>query len=177
MALVGALRAPPSNELFPSSEQSRDVQQMIMRVVMHPSRDWISAKGQSELGDGTIDFGGASDGLDGRDRLISSFTSAAKIVAVTHRQLVFWNWPSGTWQMRQVFVDRIELFIAHSSDWLPRHFLAEFMAVGINAGTHRGDELLKLPSLHKTKIGPERPKLSGHTTGQLGAVARTAILI
>ena len=43
-------------------------------------------------------------------------------------------------QMRQVLIDRAELFIAHSSDWLPRHFLAEFMSVGINAGTHRGEE-------------------------------------
>src|SRR5258705_12381648 len=79
--------------------------------------------------------------------------------------------------MRQVLIDRAELFIAHSSDWLPRHFLAEFMSVGINAGTHRDDELLKLPSLYKIKVGPKRPKLSGHATGQFGAMARTAIRI
>ena len=79
--------------------------------------------------------------------------------------------------MRQVLIDRAELFIAHSSDWLPRHFLAEFMAVGIDAGTHGGDELLKLPTLHKIKVRPERPKLTGHATGQLDAMARTAILI
>ena len=85
--------------------------------------------------------------------------------------------PSGTGQVGQIFIDCAELFIAHSSDRPPRHFLAEFMAVGINAGAHRGDELLKLPSLDKIEIGPERPKLSGHATGQLGAMARTAILI
>ena len=73
--------------------------------------------------------------------------------------------------MGQIFINCAELFIAHSSDWLPRHFLAEFMAVGINAGTHRGDELLKLPSLHQIEIGPERPKLTRHAAGQLRAVA------
>jgi len=79
--------------------------------------------------------------------------------------------------MRQVFVDRIELFIAHSSDWLPWHFLAQFMSVGINAGTHRGHKLLKLPSLYKIEIGPERPKLARHTASQMGAMARAAILV
>jgi hypothetical protein len=76
--------------------------------------------------------------------------------------------------MRQVLVDRIEFFVAHSSDWPPRHFLAELMSVGINAGTHRGDKLLKLPPLYKIKVGPERPKLAGHATGQFGTMARTA---
>src|SRR6267142_306792 len=79
--------------------------------------------------------------------------------------------------MCQVFINCGELLIAHSSDWLPRHFLVEFMSVGINAGTHRGDEFAKLPSLYKIEVGSERPKLSGYATGQLGAMACTAILI
>jgi hypothetical protein len=79
--------------------------------------------------------------------------------------------------MRQVLVDRAELFIAHSSDRPPRHFLAEFVAVWIDAGAHRGDELLELPSLYKVEVGPERPELSRHATGQFGAMARTAVLI
>ena len=79
--------------------------------------------------------------------------------------------------MRQVLVDRAELFIAHSSDRLPRHLVAEFMAVGVDAGAHRGDELLKLPSPHKIEVGPERPELPWHAAGQLRAMARAAILI
>ena len=39
-----------------------------------------------------------------------------------------------------IYRPRAEFFIAHSSDWLPRHFVVEFMSVGINAGTHRGEE-------------------------------------
>src|SRR5260221_4286235 len=80
-------------------------------------------------------------------------------------------------QMRQVLINRAELFIAHSSDCPPRHFLAEFMSIGIYAGTHRGHELLKLPSLYKIEVGPKRPELSGHATGQFSPMAPTAILI
>ena len=77
--------------------------------------------------------------------------------------------------MRQVFVDRIEFSIAHSSDWPPWHFLAEFVSVGINTNARRGYELLKLPCLDKIEVGPEQPKLSGNTTGHFGAVARAAM--
>jgi hypothetical protein len=60
-----------------------------MWAVIDPSRDRIRAESQNQLGDGTIDFIGAGDSLDGSARLISSFTSAAKIIAVTHRQLLY----------------------------------------------------------------------------------------
>ena len=40
-------------------------------------------------------------------------------------------------QVRQELVDCAKFFIAHSSNRLPRHLLAEFMPVGIDAGSHR----------------------------------------
>jgi hypothetical protein len=43
--------------------------------------------------------------------------------------------------------------------------LAEFMAVGIDAGAHGGDEFLELPSLYKIEIGPERTQLTGYAAG------------
>ena len=80
--------APASNEPAPRGpEQSRDVQQILLRVVIDPSRDRICAKSQNELGDGTIDFADAGDGFDGRARLISRFIPAAKII--THRHSLF----------------------------------------------------------------------------------------
>ena len=90
LAVAGVLRRPCFKRACSAgSEQSRDVQQILIRIVIDPSRDRIRAKSQNELGDGTIDFAGAGDGLDGRARLISSFKSAAKVIAVTHRQLRF----------------------------------------------------------------------------------------
>jgi hypothetical protein len=60
MAVAGVLRRPCfKRACSEGSEQSRDVQQIIMRVVIHPSRDRIRAKSQNEGGDGTIDFAGA----------------------------------------------------------------------------------------------------------------------
>jgi len=79
--------------------------------------------------------------------------------------------------VRQIFIDRPEIFIGHSPDGLPRHLLAKFMAVGIDTGAHGGDEFLKLPSLYKIEVGPERRQLAGHTAGQFVAVAGAAILI
>src|SRR5712664_3355594 len=70
--------------------------------------------------------------------------------------------PSGIRQAHQIFIDRPEFFVAHSSDRPPRHLLAEFMAVGIDAGAHGGDEFLEFPSLYKIEIGSERPKLARH---------------
>jgi len=35
-----------------------------MRVIIHPARNRISAKGQNEFGDGTVDFTDAGDRLD-----------------------------------------------------------------------------------------------------------------
>src|ERR1700722_19463668 len=51
------------------------------------------------------------------------------------------------------------------------------MAIGIATGAHGGDEFLKLPSLYKIEVGPERRQLTGDTAGQLVAVAGAAILI
>ena len=79
--------------------------------------------------------------------------------------------------MRQIFIDRAEIFVGHSPDGLPWHLLAKFMAVGIDTGAHGGDEFLKLPSLYKIEVGPERRQLTEHTAGQLVAMAGAAILI
>jgi hypothetical protein len=68
-------------------------------------------------------------------------------------------------QVRQIFIDRPEFFIGHSSDRPPWHFLAELVAVGIDAGAHGSDEFLELPSLHKTEVGSERRQLTGYTAG------------
>jgi hypothetical protein len=60
-----------------------------------------------------------------------------------------------------IFIDRPEFFIAHSSDRPPRHLLAEFVAVGIDAGAHGGDEFLKLPSFYKIEVGPSGASCPG----------------
>ena len=52
-----------------------------------------------------------------------------------------------TGHMRQIFIDGGQFVVIHSSNRTPRHLLADFMAVGIDAGAHRGDELGKLPVL------------------------------
>jgi hypothetical protein len=80
-------------------------------------------------------------------------------------------------QMRQIFVDRTEFLIIHSSNRPPRHLLAEFMTVGIDSGTHGCDKFLQLPSLYKIEIWPNRRHLTGRAAGQLFAVATAAILI
>src|SRR5262245_17266722 len=179
VAVAGALRRPRfKRTCSEGSEQSRDVQQILMRVLIDPSRDRIRGKSQNELGDGTIDFAGAGDDPDGRIRLISSFSPAAKIIAVTHRQLLFLKTsPSGIGQVGQIFINRPELFIAHSSDRLPRHFLADFVTTRVDPRSHRRDEFLKLPSFHKIEVGPERAKLTRHAAGQLCAMASATILI
>lgn len=68
--------------------------------------------------------------------------------------------------VRQIFIDSLEIFIGHSPDGLPRHLLAEFMAIGIDAGAHGDHEFLKFPSLYKIEVGPERRQLTGNTAGQ-----------
>jgi hypothetical protein len=47
-------------------EQSRGVPQILMRVVIHPTRYWISAKGQNERRNGMVDFGFAGSRPDAR---------------------------------------------------------------------------------------------------------------
>jgi len=42
------------------------VQQILMRVVIHPARYRIGGKGQNERGDGMVDFGVAGNGRDAR---------------------------------------------------------------------------------------------------------------
>src|SRR5260370_26570126 len=69
--------------------------------------------------------------------------------------------PSSIRQLRQIFIDRPEFFITHSSDRPPRHLLTDSMAVGINPGAHGGDELLNLPALYTFRFGPNRPDLPG----------------
>jgi hypothetical protein len=44
---------------------------------------------------------------------------------------------------------------------LPRHLLAECMTVGIDAGSHRGDEFLELPFLTRSRSGPIGPSRPG----------------
>jgi hypothetical protein len=39
--------------------------------------------------------------------------------------------------------------------------LAEFVAVGIDAGAHGGDEFLKLPSFYKIEVGPSGASCPG----------------
>jgi hypothetical protein len=42
------------------------VQQVLMRVIIHPARYRIGAKGQNQRSDGMVDFGIAGDGYDSR---------------------------------------------------------------------------------------------------------------
>jgi hypothetical protein len=77
----------------------------------------------------------------------------------------------------QVFVDGCQFLIIHSSDRTPRHLFVEFMAVGVDAGAHGGDELGKLPVLDEIEVGPKRPKLPRHASGQITAMAFATILI
>src|SRR3974390_3387408 len=62
-AVVGALRCPSLKRVFPEgSEKSRCVEQILMRVVIHPARDWVGDKGWNQSGDRMVDFGVAANG-------------------------------------------------------------------------------------------------------------------
>ena len=64
-AVVGALRAASFKGVFSEgSEKSRYVQQILMRVVVHPARYRVGDKGQNQSGDGMVDFGVAANGGD-----------------------------------------------------------------------------------------------------------------
>src|SRR6516164_4152447 len=64
-AVVGALRCTSFKRVFSEgSEKSRYVQQILMRVVIHPARYWVGDKGQNQSGDGMVDFGVAANGRD-----------------------------------------------------------------------------------------------------------------
>jgi hypothetical protein len=77
----------------------------------------------------------------------------------------------------QIFIDCGKFLVIHSSDLTPRHLFADFMAVGINAGAHGGNELSKLPALDEIEGGSERPQLPRHASGQITSMAFPAILI
>ena len=63
--------------------QPRDVQQALMRVVIHPARDWVGGKGQNQSGDGMVDFGVAANGRDSR-------------MCHVHRDVPVWSWSART---------------------------------------------------------------------------------
>jgi hypothetical protein len=174
-AVGGALRCTRCKRAFSKrSEQSRDVQQILMRVVIHPARDRISAKGQNEPGDGAVDFGGAGNRRDsnlafpGVQRFKGHLIQLLlQLLARTIGRRPSFRRPIARClvrrscqevlrarQVRQIFIDRTEFFIAHSSDRLPRHLLGELMRVGIDADAHAGHEFLELPSLYKIEVGP-----------------------
>src|SRR5215471_13163757 len=56
-AIVGALRCTSFKRVFPEgSEKSRYVQQILMRVIIHPARNWVGGKGQNQCRDSMVDF-------------------------------------------------------------------------------------------------------------------------
>ncbi len=63
---------------------------------------------------------------------------------------------SGIGQMRQIFIERAQIVVAHAADHLPRHLLADFVSVGIDAGAHDGEKLFELPFLDEMQVGSER---------------------
>jgi hypothetical protein len=64
---AGALRCSCFKRASPEgSEQSRDVRQIVMRVIIHPARYRIGGKRQNQRGDGMVDFGVAGNGRDAR---------------------------------------------------------------------------------------------------------------
>ncbi|MHC2791191.1 hypothetical protein ACVINZ_000203 [Mesorhizobium jarvisii] len=66
-AVAGALRSSCLKRAgSESSEESRDVQEVLMRVMVYPARYWIAAKGENKRGDGMVDFSFAGNGRDGR---------------------------------------------------------------------------------------------------------------
>jgi hypothetical protein len=65
--VVGALRCAFFKRVFSEgSEKSRYVQQILMRVFIHPTRYWVGDKGQNQSGDGMVDVGVAANGRDFR---------------------------------------------------------------------------------------------------------------
>jgi hypothetical protein len=50
----------------------------------------------------------------------------------------------------------------HPSERTPRHLFAEFLAIGIDARPHGGDEFRKAPLLDEIEITSERPDLPRH---------------
>jgi hypothetical protein len=79
--------------------------------------------------------------------------------------------------MGEILVDGGQFVIIHFSDRTPRHLFADLMTVGIDASTHGCGEAGQRPVLDQIQVGSERWQLPGHATGQLLAVARTAVLI
>jgi hypothetical protein len=66
-AIAGALRSSCFKRAGSESlEESRDVQEVLMWVMIDPARYWIAAKGENERGDGMVDFSFAGNGRDGR---------------------------------------------------------------------------------------------------------------
>jgi hypothetical protein len=83
-AVVGALRCASFKRAFSEgSEKSRYVQQILVRVVIHPARYWVGDKGQNQSSDGMIDFGVAANGRNSRRCHI-------------HRDIPVWSGSAGT---------------------------------------------------------------------------------
>jgi len=77
----------------------------------------------------------------------------------------------------QIFVERGQFFVIHSSDVTPWHLLSQLMAIWVRASAHCGDEFLPLPLLDQIQPGPDRGDLTWLTAVQISAVAFAAILI
>ena len=83
-AVGGALRSASFKRVFSeSSEKSRYMQQVLVRVVIHPTRYWVGEKSQNQSGDGMVDFGVASNGRDSQGCHI-------------HRDVPVWSWNATT---------------------------------------------------------------------------------
>src|SRR5215469_13702358 len=83
-AVVGALGCASLKRVFSQgSEKSRYVQQILMRVVIHPARDWVDGKGQNQSGDRPVDFGVAANGRDSR-------------MCQVHGDIPVWSWSATT---------------------------------------------------------------------------------
>jgi hypothetical protein len=70
-----------------------------------------------------------------------------------------------TGQVSEIFIDGGQFVIIHSSERTPWHLLAEFMAVGIDAGAYGGDEFRKLLVLDEIEVRSERSHLPRHAAG------------
>jgi hypothetical protein len=65
--IVGTLRRASFKRRFSErSEKSRYMQQILLRVVVHPARYWVGGKGQNQNGNGLVDFSLAANGPDSR---------------------------------------------------------------------------------------------------------------
>src|SRR6202020_2018513 len=80
-------------------------------------------------------------------------------------------------QMRKIFVDGAQFFVAHSSDRLPRHLLADFMPVRIDAAAHGGDKFLEFPILDQIEVRTDGPELTRDAAGEIPPMALAAILV